>query len=127
MLACYLARGRVSKKFLYVDPNMMITVLAAAMRGGMPSSAINKAIDDNETLEGLCTALGVDSLEYEEMFGGRQIDQKKMVLVCEHQPEWRAWQSYLLKTRGKGTAMNKQFGWYFPTQWPPGAEGTPGI
>jgi hypothetical protein len=119
MLDCYLLRGRIMTKFLYVDPNDMITILAAAMRGGMSIGAMRRAVDNNETLEGLCTALGVENFEYQEMFCGPPTIEQKNVFIREDQPEWRAWQSYLLNTTGTGSPMNKQFGWRFPTQWPP--------
>jgi hypothetical protein len=35
-------------------------------------------------------------------------------------PEWEAWQDYLKKTTGKGTATDKNFGWHFDSIWPPG-------
>jgi hypothetical protein len=80
MLDCYLLRGRIMTKFLYVDPNDMITILAAAMRGGMSIGAMRRAVDNNETLEGLCTALGVENFEYQEMFcGPPTIEQKECV------------------------------------------------
>ena len=119
MLDCYLLRGRIIAKFLYVDPNEMITILAAAMRDGMSIGAMSRAVDDNETLEGLCIALGVENFEYQEMFCGPPTIEQKNVFIREDQPEWRAWQSYLLNTTGTGSPMNKQFGWRFPTQWPP--------
>jgi uncharacterized protein YdaU (DUF1376 family) len=35
-------------------------------------------------------------------------------------PEWEAWQSYLKRTTGQGTATDKKFGWHFDSLWPPG-------
>jgi hypothetical protein len=119
MLECYRLRGRIMTKFSYVDPHEMITVLAAALRDGMSIGAMKRAFDDNETLEGLCAALGVESYEYQEMFGGRETVEQEKFFIRDDQPEWRAWQTYLLNTKGAGSPINKQFGWHFPTQWPP--------
>lgn len=33
-------------------------------------------------------------------------------------PQWRSWQEHLLKTTGKGSPC-VNFGWRFPTEWPP--------
>lgn len=35
-------------------------------------------------------------------------------------PQWEAWQEYKKKTTGKGTPTDKNFGWYFDSEWPPG-------
>jgi len=40
-------------------------------------------------------------------------------------PQWRAWQEHLRKTTGKGTPHDRDFGWIFPSLWPPGHPGEP--
>jgi len=41
------------------------------------------------------------------------------VRILVDTPQWRAWQGYLLSTKGRGSPC-VNFGWYFPTEWPPG-------
>lgn len=36
----------------------------------------------------------------------------------EGTPQWEAWQAHLLKTKMRKSPM-KNFGWWFPTEWPP--------
>lgn len=40
------------------------------------------------------------------------------VFVREDSEAWKAWQAHLLKTQGKRSPV-RNFGWYFPTEWPP--------
>jgi len=40
-------------------------------------------------------------------------------------PQWDAWQKHLTAKKGKGSPYDKQFGWYFPTEWPPGYQPAP--
>jgi hypothetical protein len=40
-------------------------------------------------------------------------------------PEWLAWQAYLKKTTGRGSPQDRDFGWIFPSLWPPGYEAKP--
>ena len=44
--------------------------------------------------------------------------QGNLVFVSEETPQWRAWQQYLKATTGRGSPV-KNFGWRFPTEWPP--------
>ncbi len=41
-----------------------------------------------------------------------------LYFVREGTPEWEAWQSHLVKTKGKRSPM-RDFGWWFPTEYPP--------
>jgi uncharacterized protein YdaU (DUF1376 family) len=34
-------------------------------------------------------------------------------------PQWKAWQTHLKETSGRGTPTDKSFGWYFDSEWPP--------
>lgn len=43
-----------------------------------------------------------------------------MVHIKNDTEQWKAWQSYRKRVNGKGTPTDKQFGWYFPSDWPPG-------
>lgn len=59
----------------------------------------------------------------------RQVSREKYeegqncdVFVKMETPQWAAWQQHSLETRGKGTPRNERFGWYFPSEWPPGRE-----
>jgi uncharacterized protein YdaU (DUF1376 family) len=44
----------------------------------------------------------------------------KKVHVKTDTPQWKAWQTYLKEITGKGTPADKNFGWYFDREWPPG-------
>jgi uncharacterized protein YdaU (DUF1376 family) len=33
--------------------------------------------------------------------------------------QWEAWQAYKKRVTGKGTPYDKEFGWYFESEWPP--------
>ena len=37
--------------------------------------------------------------------------------VAQGSPQWGAWVEHL----GKAPPVNREFGWYFPSEWPPGA------
>ena len=41
--------------------------------------------------------------------------QPMAVLVAVDSPQWEAWAKHL----GKTPPVNREFGWYFPTEWPP--------
>lgn len=43
---------------------------------------------------------------------------KLQVFVSEGTEQWQAWQAFLKTTTGKGSPI-QNFGWYFPTEWPP--------
>lgn len=43
---------------------------------------------------------------------------KTTVFIKDDTPQWRAWQDYLKATTGHGSPC-KDFGWRFPTEWPP--------
>ena len=43
------------------------------------------------------------------------------VWVAMDTPQWQAWQEHLILTRGKGSPC-VNFGWRFPTPWPPEAQ-----
>jgi hypothetical protein len=117
MRDCYLVRGRMRKKFYSSDEdNKVIALLINAMRGGMSASTMHKAIDDSDTVEDCCAALGFDKTEFREIFD-RPI--KHLVFISENEPEWRLWDAHLCKTTGRGSPMNKHFGWHFPTKVPP--------
>jgi hypothetical protein len=117
MRDCYLVRGRMRSKFYGADAGEIIAVLGRLMRDGMSASAMHKAVDDTDTLEDCCAALGVDKSEFQEIFGAPVINHQ--VFVREDEPAWRLWDAHLRKTTGKGPPMNKHFGWYFPTKLPP--------
>ena len=51
--------------------------------------------------------------------GGEVIAPQK-VHVKQDTPQWEAWQAYLRKTTGKGSPSDRNFGWYFESEWPPG-------
>lgn len=41
--------------------------------------------------------------------------QPMAVLVAVDSPQWEAWAKHL----GKTPPVNREFGWYFPSEWPP--------
>jgi hypothetical protein len=43
----------------------------------------------------------------------------EQVFVRENTPEWRCWQRHLVATKGKGTPVNSQGGWWFSSRLPP--------
>jgi hypothetical protein len=43
----------------------------------------------------------------------------EQVFIRENTPEWRCWQRHLVATKGKGTPMNSQGGWWFSSRLPP--------
>jgi hypothetical protein len=43
----------------------------------------------------------------------------EQVFIRENTPEWRCWQRHLVATKGKGTPVNSQGGWWFSNQLPP--------
>lgn len=49
-----------------------------------------------------------------------QTNARDQVFVKMDTPQWSAWQQHLRETRGKGTPHNDLFGWFFPSEWPPG-------
>jgi hypothetical protein len=122
MLDCYLVRGRMRKKFYFnEDDGEVLAFLRTAMRAGVRPSEMHRAVDENETLEDCFAALGVDRTEF-RIAMGHPIDnrpQRRMVFIREDEPEWRLWDEHLRKTTGKGSPMNKHFGWHFPARMPP--------
>jgi hypothetical protein len=44
---------------------------------------------------------------------------RQKVFIRESDPEWPLWQAHLRRTIGRGSPINRQFGWYFPTRLPP--------
>jgi uncharacterized protein YdaU (DUF1376 family) len=46
--------------------------------------------------------------------------KEKRARVQADTPQWDAWQKHLKAQNGKGSPCDKRFGWYFPTEWPPG-------
>jgi uncharacterized protein YdaU (DUF1376 family) len=46
--------------------------------------------------------------------------KEKRARVKMDTPQWDAWQAHLKAHKGKGSPYDKQGGWYFPTEWPPG-------
>lgn len=122
MRDCYFVRGRMRLKFYYEeDTNEVLGLLKRVMRAGVSRSAMHQAVDESNTLEDCFVALGIDRFEFRIAMGHSVVDlaPKSKVLVREQDPEWPAWNSYLLRTTGKGAQMNKNFGWYFPTRMPP--------
>jgi hypothetical protein len=116
MRDCYLVRGRMRNKFYGGDDGEIIAVLVKAMRDGMSTSTMHKAVDDTDTLEDCCAALGVDRTEFRKIFDA---PVNRQVFVREDEPEWRLWDAHLRRTTGRGSPMNKHFGWHFPTRVPP--------
>src|SRR4029077_16826583 len=51
--------------------------------------------------------------------------KEKRARVQADTPQWDAWQPHLKASKGKGSPCDKQFGWYFPTEWPPGYQPAP--
>lgn len=127
MKDCYFIRGRMREKFYTKDDEgPIIGFLSEVMRGGMSVSAMHQAVDDNETLEDCFAQLGVDRTVFRVAMGHPIVDRpvRHQVFISEHEPEWRLWDAYLRKTTGRGSPMNKHFGWHFPTRTPP-VEQTP--
>jgi hypothetical protein len=126
MLDCYLVRGRMRKKFYCdEDDGDVLAFLRTAMRAGTAASEMHRAVEENDTLEDCFAALGVDRTEFRIAMGHPIFEsplRHHQVFIREEDPEWPAWNAYLLKTTGKGAPMNKHFGWYFPSRLPPVAE-----
>lgn len=38
--------------------------------------------------------------------------------IQEGSPQWVSWQDYTIRTKGKRTPV-RNFGWWFPSEWPP--------
>lgn len=51
---------------------------------------------------------------------GGEVSTPKEVHVKVDTPQWEAWQAYCKKTTGKCSPTDKNFGWYFDSEWPPG-------
>jgi hypothetical protein len=127
MLHCYLVRGLMRNKFYCdEDDGDTLALLRTAMRAGTSESEMYRAVEENETLEDCFAALGVDRTEFRIAMGHPIFDGpvRQRVFIKEDDPEWPAWNAYLLKTTGKGAPMNKHFGWYFPSRLPPVDEPT---
>lgn len=50
----------------------------------------------------------------------KEVRSVPMVHIKSDTEQWKAWQSYWKRVNGKGTPTDKQFGWHFPSEWPPG-------
>jgi hypothetical protein len=120
---CYLVRGKMRAKFFCADQNDgdVLDLLKRAMHAGVSASAMHDAIDENHTLEDCFVSLGIDRIEFRIAMGQSIADltPKALVFVSADSPEWRAWDEFGRKTKGKGWPINKEFGWYFPSRWPP--------
>jgi uncharacterized protein YdaU (DUF1376 family) len=51
---------------------------------------------------------------------GGEVSAPHKVHVKMDTPQWEAWQAYLIKTTGKGSPRDRDFGWRFESEWPPG-------
>ena len=49
-----------------------------------------------------------------------EVSVPQKVHVKMDTPQWEAWQAYLRKTTGKGSPQDRDFGWRFESEWPPG-------
>jgi hypothetical protein len=120
---CYLLRGKMRVKFHYAEQNDgdVLMLLRRALRAGVSSSAMRRAVEENDTLEDCFVSLGTERVEFRITMGQSIVDLKPKgrFFIGVDTPEWRAWDEFGRKTRGKGWPINKEFGWYFPTQWPP--------
>jgi uncharacterized protein YdaU (DUF1376 family) len=51
--------------------------------------------------------------------GVGEVVASQKVHVKMDTPQWEAWQVHVKETTGKGTPFDKNFGWYFDSEWPP--------
>jgi len=49
-----------------------------------------------------------------------EVSATQKVHVKMDTPQWKAWQVHLKKTTGKAAPCDKNFGWHFDSEWPPG-------
>ncbi|MEY9590598.1 hypothetical protein ABIA06_002889 [Bradyrhizobium yuanmingense] len=122
MRDCYLVRGRMRLKFYCEEHDSeVLTLLRRALHAGVSASAMHDAVDENYTLEDCFTSIGIDRWEFRIAMGHPIVDlrPKDQVFIREEEPAWRAWDAHLRKTTGKGSPINKQGGWYFPSRLPP--------
>ncbi|HEV7432804.1 MAG TPA: DUF1376 domain-containing protein [Steroidobacteraceae bacterium] len=61
-----------------------------------------------------------NSMNLKEESEARKAVNARMARVLVDTPQWVAWQKYLTATKGKGSPYDKQGGWYFKSEWPPG-------
>lgn len=119
---CYLVRGRMRLKFYCEEhDNEVLALLKRVMRAGVSASAMHDAVDECDTLEDCFLSLGIERYEFRIAMGHAIVDlpTRRQVFVRVEDPEWRLWDAYLRKTTGKGSPINRQGGWYFPSRFPP--------
>ena len=127
MKQCYLMRGRIMKKFAFYrwdfeNRALLLKFLAdTTLEGSVRHNLVWTAIDRSDTLEQLVDELAGLSDQgpiVTPSFSAPFI-RDQSVFVREGTPEWDAWQRYRYYTTGKGTPMDRNFGWHFPTRFPP--------
>ncbi|WP_445488537.1 hypothetical protein [Rhodopseudomonas sp. RCAM05734] len=123
MRECYYVRGLMRVKFFHADDSDrdILSLLRRALRAGVSTSAMYRAVEENNTLEDCFVSLGVDRFEF-RIAMGQSVGNATAVtqfFVREQDPEWPLWNEHWRKTKGVGAPMNKQFGWYFPSRLPP--------
>jgi hypothetical protein len=123
MRQCYLVRGKMRVKFSYADHDDgdVLTLLRRALRAGVSASAMHEAVDENNTLEDCFVSLGIDRIEFRIAMGQSIVDimPKERIFISAESPEWKLWDDFGRRTRGKGWPTNREFGWYFPSRLPP--------
>lgn len=50
----------------------------------------------------------------------KEVRSAPMVHIKSDTEQWKAWQSYKKRVNDRGTPIDKQFGWHFESEWPPG-------
>lgn len=119
---CYLVRGLMRKKFYCAqNDDDVLELLQRALRAGASPSAMYQAVKENNTLEDCFYSLGIERTEFRIAMGQLVVDLpfRQQVFIREEDPEWLIWNEYLRRTTGKGSPMNKNFGWFFPSPLPP--------
>ena len=66
-----------------------------------------------------------NSMNLKEESEARKAVNARMWRVLVDTPQWVAWQKYLTATKGKGSPYDKEGGWYFKSEWPPGHQPHP--
>lgn len=122
MKDCYLVRGRMRLKF-YCDENdsEVLTLLRRALHAGVSPSAMHGAVDENYMLEDCFATIGIERWEFRLAMGHPIVDLRRsnQVFVRMEELEWRIWDAHLRRTTGRGSPINRQGGWYFPSRLPP--------
>lgn len=82
---------------------------------------MHDAVDENYTLEDCFAAIGIERWEFRVAMGHPIVDIKRsdQVFIREQDREWRLWDDHLRRTTGRGSPINRQGGWYFPSRLPP--------